>query len=179
MIILASALLLFLFFAGPMSAQSAPVSPDHPSHFAGDQQIEDAAKTFMDSRFIIETDRTYTLAELVNLAEQHNPETRFAWERARAQMAALGVARSELYPTIAALALSQTNRSEILFASQFVRQTIESFGGALDLTYTIFDFGGRSGRIGAAKGDSIAANFAFNDTHRRIKFDAYRHSAAW
>jgi outer membrane protein TolC len=40
----------------------------------------------------------------------------------------------------------------------------------LDLRYLVFDFGGRSGRIGAAAADALALNFAFNDTHRRIIF---------
>jgi outer membrane protein len=123
--------LLFLLFAGRMFAQSAPPSPDRPSHFPGEREIEDAAKPFLESRFSVESDRTYTLAELINLAEEHNPATRVAWQTARAQMAALGVARSELYPTVAAVALSQTNRSEALFGSRFNRQTVQSFGGAL------------------------------------------------
>jgi outer membrane protein len=164
-------LFLVLLIAGPVFAQSAPASPDRPSHFAGEQQIEDAAKPFREPRFSIEPDRTNTLAELVNMAEEHNPETRVAWQSARAQMAALGVARSELYPTVAAVALSETNRSEVLLASRFYRQTVESFGGALDLNYTIFDFGGRAARIAAARADLFAANFAFNDTHRKIIFE--------
>jgi outer membrane protein len=164
-------LFLALLIAGPVFAQSVPASPDRPSHFAGEQQIEDAAKPFREVRFSIEPDRTYTLAELVNLAEEHNPETRVSWEGARAQMAALGVARSELYPTVAAAALSETNRSEVLLASRFYRQTVESFGGELDLSYTIFDFGGRAGRIAAARAELFAANFAFNDTHRKIIFE--------
>src|SRR5258708_7074028 len=163
--------LFVLLFAGRMFAQSIPASPDRPSHFAGEQEIENSAKQFLEYRFSIEPDRTYTLAELVNLAEEHNPETRVAWETARAQMAALGVARSELYPTVAAVALSRTNRSEVLFASQFYRQTVQSFDGALALNYTIFDFGGRAGRIAAGRADLFAANFAFNDTHRKIIYE--------
>ncbi|WP_263349786.1 TolC family protein [Acidicapsa acidisoli] len=160
--------LLLLLLTGDVFAQSAPASPGQPAHFAGEREIEDSAKQFVGFRFSIQQDQTYTLAELVNLAEEHNPATRVAWQTARAQMAALGVARSELYPTVAAVALSQTNRSEVLFGSQFDRQTVQSFSGALDLNYTIFDFGGRAGRITAARSDLLAANFAFNDTHRKI-----------
>src|SRR5216683_7507224 len=160
MTIWTTVLLFLLLFAGRVFAQSAPPSPDRPVHFAGEGEVEDAAKPFLEYRFSIEPDRTYTLAELVNLAEEHNPETRVAWEMARARIAALGVARSELYPTVAALALSQTNRSEVLLASQFYRQTVQSFDGELDLNYTIFDFGGRAGRIAAARADLFAANFA-------------------
>ena len=163
--------LFFLLLTRGVFAQSAPALPDHPSHFAGEREIEDAAKQFVGFKFSIQQDQTYTLAELINLAEEHNPATRVAWQTARAQMAALGVARSELYPTVAAVVLSQTNRSEVLFGSQFNRQTVQSFGGALDLNYTIFDFGGRAGRIAAARSDLLAANFAFNDTHRTIIYD--------
>jgi outer membrane protein len=163
--------LFFLLLPRGVFAQSAPALPDHPSHFAGEGEIEATAKQFVGFRFGIQQDQTYTLAELVNLAEEHNPATRVAWQTARAQMAALGVARSELYPMVAAVALSQTNRSEVLFGSQFDRQTVQSFGGALDLNYTIFDFGGRAGRIATARSDLLAANFAFNDTHRRIIYE--------
>ena len=162
-------LLVFLLSAGGMFAQTAPATAGHPAHFVGEQEIEDFAKPFLVSRFSIQPDRTYTLAELIDLAEGHNPETRVAWERARAQLAALGVARSELYPTVAAVALSETNRTAILFGSQFYRQTVQSFATVLDLNYTIFDFGGRGGRIAAARADLLAADFAFNDTHRRIR----------
>ena len=37
--------------------------------------------------------KTYSLAELIDLAEAHNPETRVAWEGAKAEAAALGIAR--------------------------------------------------------------------------------------
>jgi outer membrane protein TolC len=93
------------------------------------------------------------LAELVDLAEAHNPETRVAWERARAQAAALGVARSELYPTLAAAVVSEKSRSNVLFGNEFFPQTIQDFEVGLDLNYTVFDIGARSGRINAAKAE--------------------------
>jgi len=153
---------------GNASAQIAPFSPDRPWHGIQEQQIEDDSKHFPQPRFRIEPDRTYSLAELIDLAEAHNPETRIAWEGARVQLAALGIARSELYPTLAAIALSQTNRAEALFGDRFVRQSVQTSQGVLELNYTIFDFGARAGRIEAAKAQLLAANFAFNDTHRKL-----------
>jgi outer membrane protein TolC len=132
--------------------------------------MEDAARELGERRFEIDPTQTYSLTELIDLAERHNPETRLAWERARAQAAALGLARSELYPTLAAAALSQTGRSEVLLGSRFFRQTVQDFQVVLELNYTVFDFGARSGRIDEAKAQVLAANFAFNDTHRRIIF---------
>src|ERR1700724_771809 len=99
---------LVLLFAGRAFCQSVPASPDRPWHSRSEQQIEEDAKQFRESRFNVEPDKVYSLAELVDLAETHNPETRVAWERARAQAAALGVARSELYPTLAVRAISAT-----------------------------------------------------------------------
>jgi outer membrane protein len=159
---------LLLLSVGRVLAQSAPHLPDRPWHSSGDRQIEDDAKHLRQSGFTVEPDKIYSLAELVDFAEEHNPETRVAWERARAQAAEFGVARSELYPTIAAVVLSQTDREEVPFGSQFYRQTTQAFEGALELNYTILDFGARAGRIAAAGYKLVAANFAFNDTHRKI-----------
>ena len=168
--ILACAACLFASLSCAVGAigQTAPSSPDHPWHSAAEQKIEADAKGLRDSRFSVDPNRTYTLAELVDLAEAHNPQTRLAWERARAQAATLGIARSELYPTLAAVALSETDRSEILIDNRFVRQTTQDFEVALELNYTIFDFGARRGRINASSAQVLATNFAFNDVHRRI-----------
>jgi outer membrane protein TolC len=149
-------------------AQSAPLSPDHPWHDAGEYKIEADAKNLRESSFRTDPAKSYSLAELVDLAETHNPETRLAWDRARAQAAALGIARSELYPTLAAAALSQTGRSEVFLATRFYRQTEEDLQVALVLNYTVFDFGARSGRINAARAQALAANFVFNDAHRAV-----------
>jgi len=91
-----------------------------------------------------------------------------AWERARAQASTLGLARSELYPALAATALSQFTRDNAFFGQSFYRQKIGELQGNLELSYTVFDFGARAGRINAAKAELLAANFSFNDAHRRV-----------
>ena len=163
-------LLAFLFPASRVFCQSAPVSPDRPWHSAQEQEIQRESNNVSGyaAKLSIDATESYSLAELIDLAEAHNPETRLAWERARAQAAGLGVARSELYPTLVALAFSQTNSSEVLFGTAFYRQTVQAFEGVLDLNYTIFDFGARSGRIAGARAELLASNFGFNDAHRRI-----------
>lgn len=162
--------ILFVLLLDPsrLVGQGAPSSADRPWHSPQEKASEDTARKLREQRFEIDPTQTYSLTELIDLAERHNPETRVAWERARAQAAALGLARSELYPTLAAVAVSQTGRSEDLSAGGFVRQTIQDFQVALDLSYTVFDFGARSGRIDAAKAQLLAANFAFNDAHRKV-----------
>ena len=166
----AAILLLMSLYPNITCAQNAPPSPERQWLGPGEQQIKRDAELFRDSKPNIDSAKIYSLVELIDFAESHNPETRFAWERARAQAAALGVARSELYPTLAAAALSFTERDDILAGSTFVRQTVETLRVAFEVNYTVFDFGARAGRIDAAKAELLAANFAFNDTHRNIIF---------
>src|SRR5690242_11008661 len=100
-------------------AQSPPVSSDRPWHSFEERQIMSDLRHLQPSGLRIEVDRTYSLAELIDLAEAHNPETRVAWETARAQAAAVGIARSELFPTVAAVALAAVNRDYVGLGSQF------------------------------------------------------------
>lgn len=62
------------------------------------------------------------------------------------------MARSELYPTLVALALSDLNRAEILFGTTYWSQTVESLQAAMELNYTVLDFGARAGAHVSAPG---------------------------
>jgi outer membrane protein len=151
------------------SGQSVPPSPDRPWNFSAERQIQEA-KALPISRHAIDATKSYSLADLVDFAERNNPQTRVVWEGAKERAAALRIAQSDLYPVLAAIALSQVDRTDVLFGTSFVRQTVAAFGPAVQLDYTMFDFGARSGRIAAARAELAAANFAFNDTHRQIIF---------
>jgi outer membrane protein len=157
-----------LLLASSVLGQTVPASPEHPWHGSAEVKMQAYAKNVTDSRFTLDQSKTYSLSELIDLAEAHNPATRAAWERARSQAEALGITRSELYPTLAAAAISQTDSVQAFFGDRFHGQTIQSFQLALDLNYTVFDFGARSGRIDAARARLLSANFAFNDTHRSV-----------
>jgi outer membrane protein len=163
-------LFLFLLNVNHAFGQSVPTSPDRPWHSPMEKQIEIDARGLRGSWLAIDGTKVHSLAELVDFAERNNPETRVAWEGAKARGAALHITESELYPTLAAVALSQVDREGVLFGSGFVRQTVSTFGPALQLDYTMFDFGARAGRIATARAELVASNFAFNDTHRRIIF---------
>ena len=165
---LAAILLLLVQYTNCAKAQSAPASADHPWHSPAERNIEADLRSIPDLRFTIDSAKAYSLPELIDLAEAHNPATRESWERARAQAAALCITRSELFPILAAAAVSQTTRQEVLFSDRFYGQVVQNFQVELDLNYTLFDFGARAGRINAAKAQLLAANFAFNDTHRQI-----------
>lgn len=152
----------------PLCAQTAPVTPDRPWHGAQEVALGRELRQYTQTSLAPDAGKTYDLAELVDFAEQHNPETRVAWQNAKAQAAVLGIARSELYPALAAVALAGVDRSEVLLGTRFFRQTVGDFQTGLELHYTVFDFGARRGRINAAEADALAANFTFNDAHRNV-----------
>lgn len=155
--------------AGAM-AQSAPPAADRAWHAKGEDSLSREAKEAPERKYALDPTKVYTLAELIDFAEQHNPKTRLAWEQAKARAAELGIARSALYPTVAALAVADTSRVRILVNTTFFRQTYGSFTPELELDYLIFDFGGRSGAIDEAKANLLAADLAFNNTHLNIIF---------
>jgi outer membrane protein len=162
--------ILLLIVMAPIraSAQGPPAVPDRPWHSADERQISSDAQRFRQSGFHIDADKVYSLADLIDLAEAHNPETRVAWENAREQAAALGISRSELFPTLSAVALSGVDRSDAGSASGFYRQTMPDSQLTLNLNYTILDFGARRGRIDAAAARLLETNFGFNDIHRQL-----------
>ena len=162
--------MIMLVTGSALSAQNLPVSPDHPWHSSDERLIMNEAKGVRQRTFPIQRDKAYSLAELIDVAEAWNPETRVAWENARAQAAALGIARSELYPTLSAVALGGIDRAEIPLGLRFYRFTIPDQQMSLDLNYTIFDFGARRGRIDTERARLLAANFRFNDVHRQLIF---------
>src|SRR6202020_893168 len=82
----------------------------------------------------------------------------------------LGVSKASLYPTLAALALADSNRSQLFLSPEFVRQTSGTFSPVLVLDYIIFDFGRRLQEVTISRSNLLAANFLFNDTHRKIIF---------
>ena len=157
-------ILLAMLFAGAASiAQRAPASPSQPW-----QGNPIATPPRSIPAFAPDPNKTYNLPELINIAEQNNPDTRVAWETAKARAADLGISKATLYPTVAAAAVAETVRTKLLFAPIYIRQTLGSFSPALELDYTVFDFGRRLDEIAISRSNLLAANLLFNDTHRKI-----------
>ena len=163
------ALLVLVAASSCLAAQSAPSAPDRPWSSTYQQQIQSANADYHSPAFTVDPSKAYSLPELIDLAEQHNPQTRFAWERAKAEAASLGIARSELYPVLGAIAAGQVDRFALLFDTNFIRQTVSTSELALSLSYTILD-PGRRPRIQKASEQLLAANFGFNDTHRNVVY---------
>ena len=166
----AVALLAVASLAARTRAQSAPQSPSRVWHAKSEQNIAHDAATQPKAAYEVDPSKLYTLAELIDLAQSHNPETRVAWESAKSKAASLGIARAELFPTIAAVTLAETARQASLIGEFFHRQTLGVFEPVLHVEYLVFDFGGRNGAIDVAKANLLGSDLAFNDTHRKIIF---------
>src|SRR5271165_3591251 len=162
-------MLCMLVAEGISCAQSAPSVSDHPWNASSAEQRLRVPARPVPARFL-DPAKVYTLSDLVNIAEQNNPETRVAWENAKARAADLGIAQSTLYPTLAAAALAGSTRTDIFFGPIFNRQTVETFSPVFRLDYIIFDFGERLQEISVSRSNLLAANFQFNDTHRKLIF---------
>jgi len=162
-------MLCMLVADGVVFSQKAPSVPDRPwDASSAKQQLTSPP---LRPPPALDPAKIYTLADLVNIAEQNNPETRVAWENAKARAGDLGIAKSTLYPTLAAVALASSVQVGVFFGNSFQKQTTESISpGGFTVDYTIFDFGQRSEQISASKSNLLAANFQFNDTHRKVIF---------
>lgn len=156
---------------GAVCAQSSPPSSAKPWHSTAEKDLASTPISRPGAPYAIDLAKVYTLAELIDLSESHNPETRVAWEEAKARAASLGIARAALFPTLAAVVLGETARTATLIGEFFHRQTLGVFEPVLHVEYLVFDVGGRNGAIDVAKANLLSANEAFNDTHRKIIFD--------
>jgi outer membrane protein len=150
------------------AGQQAPTAPERP--WQGASGIPPGAVARSAPAFVPDAAKIYTLPELIDIAEQNNPDTRVAWEYAKARAADVGIAKSTLYPTLAAVALADTNRTDIFFSPDYIRQTSGTFAPSVIVDYTIFDFGRRLQEVTISKSALLAADFRFNDTHRKIIF---------
>lgn len=152
-------------------AQSSPPSSAKPWHSTTEKDLAHTHTSHSGAPYAIDPAKIYTLAELIDLAESHNPETRVAWEAAKARASSLGIARAALFPTLAAVVLGETERTATLIGEFFHRQTLGVFEPVLHVEYLVFDVGGRNGAIDAAKANLLSSDETFNDTHRKIIFD--------
>lgn len=144
------------------------------------------------SRVSINPRKTYNLAELIDIAERNNPETRVAWERARQAAAAVGLSESAYYPFLVASAAAGYDRAFIPFPTLAVDKAklltgpplaaVSITGGGslvtqaqvyraeLNAKWLLLDFGERSAVVASAKEQLMMANVGFNATHQKIVF---------
>ena len=132
----------------------------------------------------VDSGKSYTLPELVDLAQRHNPSTRISWESAVQAAASTGMTESQFYPTLTVEssygggywsqdltgAKSQSGIVVPVNLNDKASGAYSSLSAGVNLRYTLFDFGERIANTKAAKRTQTAANLSFNATHQQITF---------
>jgi len=120
------------------------------------------------------SDRTNNLADLIDLAERINPQTRAAWEQARAAAARLGLADSAYAPVLALLATGGYSHSDYPASGGTLIASGPGFNPGVSLEWTLLDFGRRRATFDRAAQQLLQADFQFNRAHQQLAYDVQR-----
>jgi outer membrane protein len=117
----------------------------------------------------------YSLAELIDVAEHHNPSTRTIWERAKQKARELGLAKAAYYPDLDGLAVFGDERlinpfPKPLAPRGYVMVEIPIVRPEVTLQYLIFDFGKRGASVDSAKQEKLAAGADFIQVNQGLAF---------
>ena len=124
----------------------------------------------------IDPKKPYRLEELIEIAESNNPLTRIAWESAKQSAERLGMARSEYYPHLAALALAGDQRAiepwpkALGVSNGYFLLDASTLESGVELKYNVYDFGRRAGRVEASKAARLATAAVFQRTNQDVAF---------
>jgi outer membrane protein len=123
----------------------------------------------------VDPSKNYELAELIDLAERINPETKAAWEGAKQAASAVGLEKSQYYPVLALRAAADDAREPAplpLTATKAAFMDVQVLEGSpvATLDWVLLDFGRRKAGVHAAKYQLLAANLGFNARHQEIVF---------
>jgi len=108
-----------------------------------------------------------TLGDVVDVALRNNPQTQLSWAQARAGAATYGATTAQRFPTVDASA-------NAVYSQTTIGQTLGGVGTrrvitpAATLSYLLFDFGGRSGNIAAARDAAVALDLTHNATLQNV-----------
>jgi outer membrane protein len=105
-----------------------------------------------------------TLADVTDIALRNNPATRESWAQSRAAAYAFGTARTRWIPPVDASVNASRTRSVIATATDNVVRERTQYAPQLSLDFLVFDLGGRSGSIEAARQNLFAAGLTHNAT---------------
>lgn len=178
--------------------QTAPSDAATPLHEPPNDSLVDVSTAPRLISTKLDPTRTYSLAELMAMAQENNRTTRLAWQQARAAAVAVGLSAAEWYPMLAVAAsyggglydlevgfgnnLSGLEREAGVLGALFAgaegsqlsnpRQRVQGAYGmgmaGLNLRWLLFDFGTRSAKMNAAQKSQLAANLHFNDAHQKL-----------
>ncbi len=134
-----------------------------------------ARETPREAKAILDPEHPYTLAELIDVAEHHNPSTRTIWERAKQKARELGLAEATYYPELEGLAVFGDERlinpfPKPLAPRGYVMVEIPKVQPEVALQYLIFDFGKREANVNSARAERLAAGADVIQVNQAVAF---------
>ena len=134
-----------------------------------------AASTPQTKVATLDPQHAYTLAELIDIAEHNNPQTRVVWERAKQRAAQLGIAKSAYYPVLAGIAAFADQRiinpfPKPLAPDGYTMVQIPVIQPEVTLQYLLFDAGERAAHVDAATQEKLAAGANFIQVNQEVAF---------
>ena len=166
----------------PSIPESKDTQAKIPTSAEMTSQMEQLAK--LHDKVFVDPRKTYTLPELVDLAQRHNPTTRISWESAVQAAASTGLTEAQFYPMLTVQSsygggywrqdlTGAKSQSGIAVPVNFNDQASGDYtalSAGVNLRYTLFDFGQRIANTKAAKHTQTASNLSFNATHQQAYY---------
>jgi outer membrane protein len=134
----------------------------------------DRPRTLSGPETAIDPAIVYGLADLIDFAHRTNPETRRAWEEARAAAAQAARTEAAYYPTLFALASGGTSRTSHVAPEGTFTDEGPSVNPQLQLRWILLDFGRRRASVERGGQELLRANFLFNRKLQEIAFTVSR-----
>jgi outer membrane protein len=136
----------------------------------GQATMESFAARSPSAQAVIEPGHVYDLPDLIDLAQQTNPETRAAWQATRAAAARVGIAEGAYLPMLSAIGMaSYAHLPDYDKMGPFLVRT-----GVLEpllrLDWLLLDFGRRTADLGSSAQSLLAANLQFNRKQQSVIF---------
>jgi outer membrane protein len=127
----------------------------------------------------VDPSHSYSLAELIDIAEHNNPRTRVAWERAKQRADQLGIERSAYYPILAGVATFAAQRiiepfPKPLAPLGYLTVEIPVVQPEITLQYLLFDSGRRKASVDAATAETLVAGANFIQTNQDVAIQVAR-----
>jgi outer membrane protein TolC len=180
-VIAAGAIALIVTGCAPPTESLAPTTPhsewEVPAELTAQtrQALRDTRRPAVSRR----PEGPQDLAALIDLAQRLNPETRLAWEQARAAAYAVDAASAEYFPQIGAGLVFGRGRSDITYdlpglGSTTVDNTATATVPTVYAQWLLYDSGGRDAAVRLARKLALSQNIGFNRVHQQTVLDVAR-----
>jgi len=140
----------------------APASPYEawipPSNDKTQQTVDPSWTEIRQQR--TETNLALALMDLADIALRNSPSTREAWENARSSQASVDQAASAVYPQLTATGTGTRQKTTANVSSD--ESDYLTYGPGLQLSWLVYNFGGRAAAIEGANQLMFKSNYLFN-----------------